>query len=258
MTKKIQPPSFSEAPLPQSSLMPRYYQIASLLAARIRSGNYAPGSRLGNEVDLSRAFHVSRITIRSALAILSLQGLVVRRRALGTFVADLIEPSVSFELNGFLDDILVQVETARTIFYESDELPCPSDVAGELSVRPGSPVVRLQRLRVDQSGPKVWLVNYLPCDVGRKYAPEAIARWSLLGLLDSDPATHLGSGRQRISACGADNNVARRLEVSPGAPLLFVERTVYSTVGRPLEFVRLYYPGSRYSIAVSLSRMIWH
>ena len=38
-----------------------------------------------------------------------------------------------------------------------------------------------------------------------------------------------------------------------GAPLLFVERTLYDASGRPVDFVRSWYRGDKYEYAVTLS-----
>ena len=61
-------------------------QVSDLLAERIRSQEYAPGSRLPSESDLALQLGVSRATVRSALARLATQGLVLRKQGNGTYV----------------------------------------------------------------------------------------------------------------------------------------------------------------------------
>lgn len=65
----------------------RYEQIAERLAADIRSGVFAPGSRLPAERELARTLEVSRASVREALAALQLQGVVETRKGAGTFVS---------------------------------------------------------------------------------------------------------------------------------------------------------------------------
>lgn len=64
----------------------RTAQVSRILRQRIRSGEYAPGGRLPPESALSRHFAVSRASVRTALARLSAEGLIVRRQGDGTFV----------------------------------------------------------------------------------------------------------------------------------------------------------------------------
>jgi transcriptional regulator, GntR family len=63
----------------------RYEEIARFLRAEIASAS--PGTRLPSESELCERFGVSRMTARAALQILDNEGLIVRRRGQGTFVA---------------------------------------------------------------------------------------------------------------------------------------------------------------------------
>ena len=49
---------------------------------------FAPGSKLPNENELSEALHVSRTTLREAISFLVAQGVLEIRRGKGTFVAE--------------------------------------------------------------------------------------------------------------------------------------------------------------------------
>jgi DNA-binding transcriptional regulator YhcF (GntR family) len=66
-------------------------QLAQLLRALITSGELAAGQRVPSEVDLAREHGVSRDTAQRALAALAEEGLIVRRRGVGSIVAS-IEP----------------------------------------------------------------------------------------------------------------------------------------------------------------------
>ncbi|HEX9464517.1 MAG TPA: GntR family transcriptional regulator [Alphaproteobacteria bacterium] len=74
---------------------PIYEQPERIIAGKIDAGEFASGERLPTELDLSRDYSISRDTVRKAIAILERRGLVVRRRAKGTFVAT---PRVSQDL----------------------------------------------------------------------------------------------------------------------------------------------------------------
>lgn len=53
----------------------------------IRSGQLAAGDRVPSEIDLAREHDVSRDTAQRALAVLAEEGLIVRRRGVGSIVA---------------------------------------------------------------------------------------------------------------------------------------------------------------------------
>lgn len=64
-----------------------YVQVADLIAARITSGELAPGSRLPAERDLAAGYGVAYDTIRRATALLRERGLITTVHGRGTFVA---------------------------------------------------------------------------------------------------------------------------------------------------------------------------
>jgi DNA-binding GntR family transcriptional regulator len=62
-------------------------QLAQHLRELIRSGQLAAGDRVPSEIDLAREHDVSRDTAQRALAFLAEEGLIVRRRGVGSIVA---------------------------------------------------------------------------------------------------------------------------------------------------------------------------
>ncbi|MBO0820343.1 MAG: GntR family transcriptional regulator, partial [Nocardiopsaceae bacterium] len=201
------------------------------------SGVYKPGAWIGTENGLAKTFGVSRITVRQALSLLEKDGLIVRLRARGTFVADNVQPRAVVELNGYLDDILLHGYAAETVVHDYREERATADVAARLKLSDGDLVWRLRRTRAEGDQPKAWLINYLPPDIGARYTAGDLERNSLLQLLDSAPDTHLAWGREKITADGADQEVAQGLGIEPGAPILLVERIVYTDADRPVELV---------------------
>lgn len=70
-----------------------YEQLAKILEGKIRSGEFAAGSRLPGEMVLSQEYGVGSNTVRRALDILRDAGLVVTVRARGSFVVDPLPPT---------------------------------------------------------------------------------------------------------------------------------------------------------------------
>lgn len=250
--------SAESAPTQRQSPLPAYYRIANLLGSHIMTGHHAPGSLLGTEKEMAENFGVSRITIRQAFDLLEKQHLIERRRAKGTFVAEHIEPRASVELNGLLDDVLLQADSGGTVFVDRKLTPASKRVAEKLGVAPRAEVYLIRRLRVTHAEPHVpksWLANYVPVKIGRKYTEDTLRTNSFLQLLDNDPQTRLGWGVQEIGAARADAEAARRLAVEPGSPVLLVERVVYSERGLPVEFVVMKYRRDQMEFGVHLDRI---
>ena len=66
----------------------RYVRVANDIAARIKSGELAPGTRLRSELDLAERYGVAYQTIRHAMKVLRERGLIVSIQGRGTFVQD--------------------------------------------------------------------------------------------------------------------------------------------------------------------------
>lgn len=79
--------SLDRFPARTASVLPAYQRIQSVIRKRIDSGQLAPGDAVPSERDLARTHRVSLMTARHALASLEREGLVERRRSVGTFVA---------------------------------------------------------------------------------------------------------------------------------------------------------------------------
>jgi DNA-binding GntR family transcriptional regulator len=93
-----------------NSALPLYSRVESIIRNKIMNGQLMPGDLLPKEQDLAAQFNVSQITIRTALSRLKEEGLIVRSRAKGTFVADTIPEKQQFFLD--MDDVYHLVRDA--------------------------------------------------------------------------------------------------------------------------------------------------
>ena len=65
-----------------------YVRVATDIAARIESGELAPGTRLRSERDLAAHYEVAYHTIRRAMEVLRESGLTISIHGRGTFVRE--------------------------------------------------------------------------------------------------------------------------------------------------------------------------
>src|SRR5712672_3399133 len=86
--------------------LPLYHQLEEDLRARIHGGEFQSGAALPTEEQLCEHYGISRITERRALDALIAQGLIVRRRGVGSFVAEARPGVRSVRLAGSLDEFL--------------------------------------------------------------------------------------------------------------------------------------------------------
>ena len=74
--------------LDHNSPVPLYVQIEDQLREVIKLPEYKKGKKFPNEIDLARQIGVSRCTMRQAINKMVYEGLLVRKKGVGTVVTD--------------------------------------------------------------------------------------------------------------------------------------------------------------------------
>lgn len=72
--------------LKRDAQIPLYQQMANEIKAQIASGELRQNEQLMTEMELSREFGVSRITVRKALELLVEEDILSKRQGVGAFV----------------------------------------------------------------------------------------------------------------------------------------------------------------------------
>ena len=231
--------------------LPLYHQVAGVLRQRIEDGIYPVGGKLLSEDELATEFDVSRATIRQAVGELVMEGLVVRRQGRGTFVEARDTNVLQQRFRGSLGDLIHESARAKTRNLDvAHDAPIPLHIAEALQLdSPTGTVVK--RTRIMDGQPFALTITYLPPDLDKAITPAGLRKKALMELL-MDGGISLSSASQSIRAQLADLDVCSQIDVELGAAVLFVERIVHDTAGRPVEYVRSWYRGDRYEYAVTL------
>ena len=219
--------------------LPLYKQIKSLLVQRLQQGEWKPGEPIPSEHELAARFQVSQGTVRKAVDELSAENLLVRRQGKGTFVATHQEARAQFRFLRLVPDHGEAVP-AHSAFLECRRLKAPADVAQQLELRSGDAVVYLRRLLSLGGAPLVLDDIWLPAALFRGLTAERLAeyRGPLYGLFESEFGTRMIRADERIRAIAAADDVAALLAVTPGSPLLLVDRVSYTYRDQPVEVRR--------------------
>jgi DNA-binding GntR family transcriptional regulator len=239
-----------EVRVDRSSPVPLYFQASQQLEAAIRGGMLRPGARLANENQLAAEWGLSRPTVRQAIQHLVDQGLLVRKRGVGTQV---VQPQVvrrSLELTSLHDDLVAAGQRPRTEVLECTRIPASPEVAKELALAPGTEVIRLHRLRHTGDQPLALMTNYLPGDL-LPLTCDQLTSEGLYAVLRS-AGINLRIAHQTIGARPASATEAELLSEPVAAPLLTMTRTAYDDKGRAVEHGSHIYRATRYAFTLTL------
>lgn len=233
----------------RTSAVPLHVQVARQYERAIRSGDLRPGSRLDNEVRLAERLGLSRPTVRQAIGSLVDQGLIVRKRGVGTQVVH-SQVRRPLQLTSLYDDLADAGAEPTTAVRSLGECPADDEVASALDVPSGTAVVRIERTRYAAGDPLALLTNFVPVDL-LALSIEALQANGLYQLF-RDRGVHLHLAKQQIGARDATAAEARELGERRGAALLAMTRVAYDTAGRAVEYGRHVYRASRYTFELTL------
>ncbi len=229
---------------------PLYFQVARQLHAAIEDGRLPAGARLANELDLAAGLRLSRPTVRQAIQSLVNQGLLVRKRGVGTQVVR-TKVTRPLRLSSLYDDLAGLGGTPETTVLCNRVEDADAEAAGLLEAAGLTRVRRLKRIRSTGGEPLAVMNNYLP-DGLIDPSDEDLREKGLYQLLRGT-GLRLHSAQQNIGARLATAEDAELLDEKPGAALLTMQRTTYDETGRVVEYGWHVYRASRYSFNLSLA-----
>src|SRR5712691_9129723 len=157
--KKMRSDSLESAQAKNRNGVPAYQRIQSVIRKRIDSGQLQPGDAVASERDLAKIHQVSLMTARHALASLEHDGVVERRRGIGTFIA---APKIHFnKLMSYTEQMSSRTLTAGSKILFAKIIDDEQEATARLSLPPVSKVVKLERLRHAAGEPFALEVCYL-------------------------------------------------------------------------------------------------
>jgi GntR family transcriptional regulator len=210
---------------------PLYVQTRRHLLRLIADGAFPPGSRLPREEELARSLGVSRPTVREALALLQIDGVVTRRHGAGNFVNH-IPPAMAARLDTLIS--LPQIITAngfspRMTDLKIDSVDASAAVARALGLRRRAKVHRVRRLCLASGRPAVLITDLLPDRVlGSRDRWRAFGGDMLEFLRDvcGAPVTYAVAV---LEVRPADTATATALRIPAGEGILRITQTAYTT-----------------------------
>jgi GntR family transcriptional regulator len=232
-----------------ASASPLYLQLAQALTKAINEGKLATDEALPSERVLAEVLQVSRVTARNAIERLVEQGLILRKRGSGNYIAPRLEQPLA-RLSSFSEELYQRGFVPGSRWLSRGITTAAPDEQLSLELLSGERVTRLERLRMADAVVMAYEVSVLPVAVLPD--PEAVSSslYSHLGLTGNAPVRAL----QHIRALNADARLAGLLEVPTGAAVLFITRLGYIASGKAVELTHSYCRSDYYDFVAEMTR----
>ncbi|MCP2636024.1 GntR family transcriptional regulator [Microbacterium sp. HD4P20] len=235
--------------LDRTGPVPLYFQVSSRLESAIRSGRIAPGARLENEIAIGQRLGLSRPTVRRAIQELVDQGLLVRRRGIGTQVVQ-GQVTRQVELTSLYEDLQTAHHEPSTRVLTHELVPASDAVAEGLGVPKGEEVVFMRRQRSTDGVPVAVLENYLPREFS-DITTEQLESRGLYQILRGRGVT-IRIAKQKIGARRATGDESELLDIDKSGAVLTMDRIAFDSSGRAVEYGHHCYRPDMYSFETTL------
>ncbi|MCC5794286.1 MAG: GntR family transcriptional regulator [Chromatiales bacterium] len=239
----------------QRTVTPLYHQMYLALRDKIRGGIYPPDRPLPGEHQLAQDFGVSRVTVRRTLENLEIDGLVVRRRGVGTFpVAAPVEHRDRYNIGGLVAAGRVPPGTDTDHETLAAGLcRAPRRVLGFFPSTGDLQLFRIQRRRSFRGQPFAILTAWTWPQHGERLAELAERTGGIPAALE-EMALELGRAEQAITARSADEEAAAYLQVPVGMPLLAMKSMVTDREDRTVCLMESLFHPDRYEYRTTMLR----
>jgi len=232
-----------------------YKQIAELLVSEIQTGLWKVGDQMPAEQELMERFKASRNTVREALRTLKDQGYIKRKQGARSVVSGTSAANPFVNMVSAVDDINIYLRDTNSLVLGSDLVLVSEKTAEDTRVKPGSRQLRIMllRSRKDNGEPLCYTEAYVPPrykDIVNKLGngPAVYER------IEAEYGISITHINQEIEAQRADANVASRLQVEVGSPVLVVRTYFHTADDEVVEVSISSYPQQRYRLRIRLNR----
>ena len=225
---------YLERPLLTSPGQPLRVAVYSRISQGIRSGSLSSGALLPRETELGVALGVSRTVVREAMLLLEEDGLVVTKRGVGRFVAEVLprDDEIGFtsleavlaESGSLLETALLEFTLQETTDFVSHHLG--SSVGGMfwfrecLVSRNGQPLALVQEYLPDEGR-----LGAIHAEAAAQLREAAAESSTLLQALNRRLGNVLTAGVSWVAATPAGRTRAAHLATKAADPLLVLTQT---------------------------------
>ena len=240
------------AKLSMDSDIPLYAQLVGIIKRNISTGALAVGDLLPSEAELCRWMNISRNTVRQAIGELEDEGLVVRKRGRGTFVADPATNRRGVRYSFTTEESSLGKVPSSTLI-DFDVIVPSQAVCEKMELREGTPAYCFTRVRNVDGEPLILETSYYPQYIYPHLTRDMLQTHSFYSLL-----YHVGivpfAADESYEAVVLDAEKAKLLGVNAGNCAFYHQRLTRTEDGRIYEYTRSFIRGDRVRLDVHMQK----
>lgn len=231
--------------LDRENAIPLHVQLEDIIRNKIDNQEWKENDKIPSENELSNIYGLSRMTVRSVITRLAIQGFLYRVSGKGTYVAKpkiTSRPLSQMGIRQQLDQMGIETTTK---LIQIQRIPASPRIQKELMLREASEVYFVERVRYIKNEPLSIHISYIPVNFCPNLENMHLEDEQLCVILEKTYKLQIARIVETLETSMATATQAELLSVKPGFTLLRLENTAYSPEGHPFEHTRVAFRGDK-------------
>jgi DNA-binding GntR family transcriptional regulator len=231
---------------------PLYQALANKLEERIQSGFWSVGSLLPSEASLCKSYKASRHTLRHALQVLEVAGLILRRQGAQAQVISRHKPrKFSQNFNSPADILRYPRDTYRTNLIE-EYVELNDSISKLVGAPAGSSWYHIGGIRKQEGSEQIiaWTDIYILPQFAQLSGEPDHSKLMVFEQIEKKFGTKIDRAEVDVYASKAIPIIAKHIKIKPGDPCLVIIRRYYDSRDQLFEITVTYHPEDRYTYSM--------
>jgi GntR family transcriptional regulator len=231
---------------------PKIEQVTTQMRSLIAKNQLSNG-RLPSEPELAQQLSASRATVRQALASLAMEGLIVRKHGVGTFINQQVLniPTRLEEVWDFAEMIHLSGYTPDVQHLQLKLGSSSAIIAQKLALAPESAeVLTTTNIFLADGAPVIYCIDIIPANlINEAYRDEEL-HGPVYAFLEKRCQQRLDHNIAELLPVVADDKLSQLLHCPIGSPLHYFKETGFNKEGMPIIYSEEYYRPEYFSFNV--------
>ncbi len=241
---------FEFSPIERRAGVAMWKQIAEALRTEFSRADVAEGQKIPTEQELAQSFDVNRHTVRRALSTLIAEGVLRSDQGRGTFIA---KTSLAYPIGPrtrFTENLSGQAQEVYGDIYSVSEVEADAFAAEMLGVPPGTLLYRCESVSYADGAPIMTGPSWFETSRFPNLRKDIERTGSFTKIMEAYGFGEYRRKETRITAALCSTEIAERLKISEGSPVLVLESVNVIGDGTPIQTARTYVVGGRMHLTV--------
>jgi len=234
------------------SKIPLHFQVEELLRKMVKSPEFKNGAFFPKEVELANRLGVSRNTVRQATNKLQHEGLIIRKKGVGTKTADKKPLATGLDhWYSFTQEMKEKGIHVINLELKIERVFADQKIADFFGIPKNKKVLKLSKLKGTEGDAIVYFESYFHPRISVNENDDFDI--PLYTMLEQKYGIIVVRSVENIRARVA-GNIGQKLKIEASKPVLFRERFVYDVGERPIEYNIGYYRSDKFTYSIDIKK----